>query len=156
MVLPAALLAVTTYAALAAAAVGVPEIIPVEVLRLSPAGRVGDTEYVTIAPPLLLGVLDGIAVPIEYTAGLTEYVRLLGAITPVFTVMLRPAVALPATLVAVTTYAVAGVTVVGVPEMAPLAVLRLRPVGSAGDTEYVAIAPPLLLGVLVEMAVPAV
>ena len=72
------------------------------------------------------------------------------------TVMLRPAVALPATLVAVTTYAVAGVTVVGMPDMTPLAALRLRPVGSSGDTEYVATAPPLLPGVLVEIAIPAV
>ena len=71
-------------------------------------------------------------------------------------VMLRPAVALPAILVAVTTYAVAGMTVVGVPEMTPVAVLRLRPVGSVGVTEYVATAPPLLLGVFVAMAVPTV
>jgi hypothetical protein len=38
-------------------------------------------------------------------------------------------------LVAVTTYAVAGVTVVDMPEITPVEVLRLRPAGSAGDTE---------------------
>lgn len=70
------------------------------------------------------------------------------------TVMLRPAVALPSALVAVTTYAVAGVTVVGVPEMTPVEESRLRPAGSTGDTEYVTTAPPLLLGVLPGMAVP--
>jgi hypothetical protein len=51
------------------------------------------------------------------------------------TVMLRPVVAFPAELVAVTTYAVAGVTAAGVPEMTPVEVSRMRPVGSAGDTE---------------------
>jgi hypothetical protein len=70
------------------------------------------------------------------------------------TVMLRPVVALPPELKAVTTYAVAGVTAVGVPEMTPVEVLRLRPAGSAGDTEYVTAAPPLLLGMLLGMAVP--
>jgi hypothetical protein len=49
--------------------------------------------------------------------------------------MLMPAVVLPAALVAVTTYAPASVTVVGVPEMTPVEVLRLRPGGSAGETE---------------------
>lgn len=72
------------------------------------------------------------------------------------TVMLRPLVALPPELVAVTTYAVAGVTLVGVPEMTPVELSRLRPAGSAGDTEYVTTAPPLLLGVLDETAAPTV
>jgi hypothetical protein len=40
---PSALEAVTVYDAFVVAAVGVPEIIPVELLRLSPAGRAGLT-----------------------------------------------------------------------------------------------------------------
>jgi hypothetical protein len=44
MVLPAAFAAVTVNMALAARPVGVPEMTPVEVLKLRPAGRSGVTE----------------------------------------------------------------------------------------------------------------
>ena len=37
-------------------AVGVPLIAPVDVSRDKPAGSVGDTEYVTTAPPVEVGV----------------------------------------------------------------------------------------------------
>ena len=94
------------------------------------------------------------AVPTVYRAGLTEYVRPLGGTASELMVMLRPVVALPAALVAATKYAVAEVTAVGVPEMTPVELSRLRPAGSAGDTEYLTTTPPLLLGVLLGMAVP--
>jgi hypothetical protein len=68
--------------------------------------------------------------------------------------MLRPAVALPPELLAVTTYALACVTVVGVPEKTPVEVLRLRPGGSAGETEYETTAPPLLVGAFGVIGVP--
>jgi hypothetical protein len=59
--------------------VGVPEITPVEVLRLKPIGREGDAEYETTAPPVLLGVFGMMATPFVWTAGFAEYVRLVGA-----------------------------------------------------------------------------
>jgi hypothetical protein len=43
--------------------VGVPEIAPVEVSRVNPAGRLGETEYDTTAPPVEVTVSVVIAVP---------------------------------------------------------------------------------------------
>ncbi len=40
--------------------------------------------------------------------------------------------------------------------MTPVEEIRLRPTGRSGDTEYDATAPPVLLGVFGEMAVPTV
>jgi hypothetical protein len=54
---------------------------------------------------------------------------------PVVTVMLTPAVVPPAEFVAVTTYVATAATVVGIPETTPVAVFKLRPAGSAGETE---------------------
>jgi hypothetical protein len=44
--------------------VGVPEITPVEALRLKPAGKEGDTEYETTEPPVLLGVMFVMMTPL--------------------------------------------------------------------------------------------
>ena len=52
--------------------VGVPLMIPVEVFSVRPAGSVGETEYETTAPPVLVGVLLVIAEPVVYMAGLLE------------------------------------------------------------------------------------
>jgi hypothetical protein len=52
--------------------VGVPLITPVDGLRFSPAGNAGETTYEVTAPPLLVGVLAVIAVPLVYVAGLLE------------------------------------------------------------------------------------
>ena len=46
------------------------------------------------------------------------------------------------------------VAVVGVPVISPVVVLRLRPAGKAGLTEYDVTVPPLLLAELVVMPVP--
>ena len=56
------------------------------------------------------------------------------------------AVALPPVLTAVIVYFAWGVTAVGVPLMAPVAVLKLRPAGSAGVTLYETTVPPLFVG----------
>ena len=45
---------------------------------------------------------------------------------------------------------------VGVPLMAPVEVSRERPAGSEGETDHETIAPPLVVGVTVVMAVPFV
>jgi hypothetical protein len=61
--LPAELAAVIVYATAGATAEGIPAMTPVEVFRLSPGGRVGDTEYLVTAPPLLVGAFAVIAMP---------------------------------------------------------------------------------------------
>ena len=52
------------------AIVDVPDIIPVIVLKLKPAGSAGLTEYDVGVPPVIVGELVPIAVPGQYTAGL--------------------------------------------------------------------------------------
>ena len=44
-------------------AVGVPLIAPLEVLNVTPAGRLGDIDHETTGPPLALGVTVVIATP---------------------------------------------------------------------------------------------
>ena len=53
---PPELVAVTVYVIAVDVRVGLPEIAPVEVSKDNPAGRVGETEYVTTAPPVDVGV----------------------------------------------------------------------------------------------------
>lgn len=61
---PPVLVAVMVYVAEAVTAVGVPESAPVEASRDNPAGSVGDTDHVTTAPPLDVGVVVVMAVPL--------------------------------------------------------------------------------------------
>jgi hypothetical protein len=58
-----ALPAVTMYVEVAATAVGVPEMMPVEELRLMPAGSAGLTPYED-AVPLMTGLSAAIATPL--------------------------------------------------------------------------------------------
>ena len=60
---PPVLVAVIVYEADDVIADGVPLIAPVEESRDRPAGSVGETEYVTTAPPVDVGVSAVIAVP---------------------------------------------------------------------------------------------
>ena len=60
---PPVLVAVIVYEADDVIADGVPLIAPVEESRDRPAGSVGETEYVTTAPPVEVGVSAVIAVP---------------------------------------------------------------------------------------------
>jgi hypothetical protein len=53
-------------------------------------------------------------------------------------------------------YTAEEVTVVGVPEMAPVVLDRVRPAGSEGDTDQEVTAPPVEVGETVVMAVPLV
>jgi hypothetical protein len=77
-------------------------ITPVDVLSVKPAGSPGATEYEATAPPDDVGVFAGIAVPVTYDAGLTEYTRFDGGRRAAFTVMESEAVVEPAVFVAVT------------------------------------------------------
>ena len=70
------------------------------------------------------------------------------------TVMSRAAVVLPPALLAVTVQVARAATAVGVPEMTPVAELRLSPGGSGGETEYALTLPPDELGTLFAIALP--
>ena len=59
--LPPVLVAVTVYVADDVTAVGVPEIVPVDVSKDRPAGSDGETDHETIVPPKAVGVADVIA-----------------------------------------------------------------------------------------------
>ena len=59
------------------------------------------------------------------------------------TTIVTDAVSVPPVLVAVTVYTAEEVTVVGVPEMAPVVLDRVRPAGSVGDTDQEVTAPSL-------------
>ena len=76
-----------------------PVIIPVSVLRESPAGRAGDTEYETGVPPEEVGDNDVIAVPLIYILG-DEYDKEVGAMSLIVMTTLK--VAVPPLFVAVT------------------------------------------------------
>ena len=72
------------------------------------------------------------------------------------TTIVTDAVSVPPVLVAVTVYDAEEVTVVGVPEIAPVVLDRVRPAGSEGDTDQEVTAPPLEVGETVVIAVPFV
>jgi hypothetical protein len=76
-VAPPALLAVTVYSANAATAVGVPEMVPVVVLKLSPPGKLGLTAN-ALTVPVTVGVSGEIALP-AINVGAWEYVKSVGA-----------------------------------------------------------------------------
>ena len=111
------------------AAVGEPEITPVLVFRLRPAGRLGLMLYVGALVKLLTDIAL-VAVSAALTWPLTVWlpgVRLWAA-----TVRLTDAVAVCAALVAVSVWLVVLSAAVGVPEITPVLVFRLRPAGRAG------------------------
>ncbi len=61
--LPPALVAVIVYVVIVDGTVGVPEILPVEVLNVIPVGNAVFIEKLVAAPPLLIGVIAVIAEP---------------------------------------------------------------------------------------------
>ena len=68
--------------------------------------------------------------------------------------MVSVAVALPPVLVAVTVYVPEEVMAVGVPLMAPVVLLKLRPAGRDGEIDQSVGDPPPVVGVIVDMVVP--
>ncbi len=72
------------------------------------------------------------------------------------TTIVTDAESVPPVLVAVTVYDAEDVTVVGVPEIAPVVLDKVRPAGSEGDTAQEVTAPPLEVGETVVMVVPFV
>ena len=70
------------------------------------------------------------------------------------TTMVMLAVSLPPVLLAVMVYVADEATAVGFPLIAPVEESRDKPAGSDGETDQEVIAPPLVVGVNVVMAVP--
>ena len=82
------------------------------------------------------------------------YVRELGATS--FTVIVIALVVVPPLFVAVTVYVPGVVIIVGVPEITPVDVFKLRSDGREGLTEYETTVPPEFEGELLGMGVPFV
>ena len=68
--LPPVLLAVTVYVAVELIAVGVPEIVPVDVSNDKPAGNAGEMDHAVTAPPRDVGVT---LVIVEFFAIVNEF-----------------------------------------------------------------------------------
>ena len=134
--------------------VGVPEIAPFDVENARPDGSVGEIDHETTAPPLEDGVAVVIAVPFDRVNGLPLYAMSNGAAS--FTVMVTDAVALPPVLLAYTVYVVEEERAVGVPEISPFEVEKVRPAGSVGVISQEVTVPPSADGVAVVIAVPFV
>ena len=100
--LPPALVADRVYVAEEDTAVGVPEIVPVDVSNVRPAGSVGDNAQNVGVPPLKVGVADVIAEPFVSVNGLALYASEDGAAS--LTRIVIDAVALPPVLLAVIVY----------------------------------------------------
>ena len=63
------------------------------------------------------------------------------------TTIVTDAVSVPPVFVAVIVYDADAVTVVGVPEIAPVVLDRVNPAGSDGEIDHVTTAPPLTVGI---------
>ena len=72
------------------------------------------------------------------------------------TVIVTSPVPLPPALIAVTVYVVGAVMLVGVPEISPVEVLKIRPCDSVGEIDQSVTAPPFAVGVTALIAVPLV
>ena len=134
--------------------VGVPEIAPVDVENVRPAGSVDEIDQLVTAPPLVDGIAVIIAVPFDRENGLPLYMMSNGAAS--LTVMVMDAVALPPVLFAYTVYVVEEEIAVGVPEISPFEIEKVRPAGSAGVIAHEVTVPPNADGVAVVIAVPFV
>jgi hypothetical protein len=73
-----------------------------------------------------------------------------------FTVIVNVAAPVPPVFVAVTVYTACAASTLGVPEIAHVLEVRLRPEGRLGDTLQESIPPPVLPGVWVATATPLV
>jgi hypothetical protein len=113
----------------------VPEIIPVDALRVSPAGKEGEMEYVTTAPPDEEGSILLIATFLVARWEFGLYLRFVGGMSMTDSVKLP--VVEPPPLVAVIVYCLAGDdSTVGVPLITPVASFKIIPAGKTGVIEY--------------------
>jgi hypothetical protein len=107
---------------------GRPLMVQVVLLILKPAGSVGATVQLAIAPPELLKVMSLIAEPI--VAIWSTAFAILGAAG--FTVKGKIIMSIFEALFTITVYTVVAFTSVGVPLMAQVALSILKPAGSVG------------------------
>ena len=111
-----------------------PEIVPVALSIINPAGRAGNTVKLSTLP-VIMAVSGLIAVPITPAIDNVLYVRFDGATTVGVTDIVIIAVPGPALLVAVTVYSVEGLSARGVPDIVPVSVSNKSPVGNTGDID---------------------
>jgi len=111
--------------------VGVPEMTPVNVFKVNPAGKAGEMEYETVPSKLAAtnGALGVIAVPTLAAIHCVDGVMVGKALT----VKLTFAVADSLPWVAVTVYSAVAAATVAIPEIIPVVAFKTSPVGSAGE-----------------------
>ena len=151
VLLPLTLLAVIVYTTLVAALAGVPEIVPSVVSKDRALSIAGDIEYVASPPEFVTVIL---LMALLAVAVIVVVERLIFGAAGL-TVILRVAVLLPLTLLAVIVYTTLVAALAGVPEIVPSVVSKDRPLSIAGDIEYVA-SPPEFVTVILLMALLAV
>ncbi len=124
-------------------AVGVPPITPLLAPKDTPAGRAGSTENESEAEAgVTVGVTLAMTTPSVSASEGDGYAK-----DPCCTPILTVTAVLPPELDAAIVTELAAVRAVGVPLMAPVTVLKLRPAGSVPDeTPYDVMDPPELLG----------
>jgi len=132
------------------AAVGVPEIVPVEELIDRPAGRpVADHVY-GVVPPLAVGVAGVYAVPTCPLGSADGHATVSGGAIVKLYVFVDDAVIASVT-VPVTVKEPAAV---GVPEIAPVVALIAKPAGRPVADHVYGVVPPLAVGVAGTYATP--
>ena len=121
---------VTVKVVVVSVEVGVPEIVPVEVLKIRPVGNVPVVMlYVRVPVPPL--PVTGVKLVMAWFCVKAVEATTVAAVTAAFTARLKLAVAVaPFASVTVTVKLVAVSVAVGIPIMAPVKVLKLNPVGS--------------------------
>ena len=126
--------------------VGMPQIVPLLVPKLRPVGRLPLISHDVMTPEPVSVAFSGksmLASPLISVKFSGEY-ESIG--TTSLIVMLMLVIELPLTFVAVMLYWVVLINTVGVPQIVPLLVPKLRPAGSDGEIDQVVGAPmiPLL------------
>jgi hypothetical protein len=137
---PEELVDVIVYVVAEETPVGVPPIAPEVVLKVIPAGNVGETAKLAIAPPVVVTLGPVKDVPTIAVADVADRVKVGRAS---FTVNEYVAVDVPDELVEVMVKVVAEEIATGVPPIAPVVVLNVMPVGNVGEIAKLAIAPPV-------------
>jgi hypothetical protein len=133
------------------AVVGVPEIKPVVLLIVKPAGRSGDTVMLSKVP-VTVAVSGVIAVPVTPLM-LCPLYAIAGAAMVI--AIVTAADALPALLVAVIVYTVDALAAVGFPDILPVAVSNVKPAGRGGKIDQDETVP-VTEGESISIAVPTV
>ena len=152
LVCPASSVTVTVWVAVPLSAVGVPVICPVVVLKLSPAGRLGDTANVRVPnPPVAVTGVNGVAAVfcVRVVDATACVVTSAGNASTVRLNVLELVCAGLLESVTVTVKVVADTVAVGVPEISPEAVFKDNPEGKLGEipNDKIPVPPVAVTGV---------